>query len=364
MKRSSRALLPAIVLALAPAAASSLLAQNGPRAAAPAHHTLMPTPTTVAWGYYDAAATPVLHINSGDVITVGTLITSNPTRLEGAGVAPADVEQSLRDITTTVTNKGPGGHILTGPIYVEGADSGDVLEVRIRKIDLAIPYAYNAFGSKSGFLPEDFGYSKMRIIPLDKRRMVAHFAPGIDVPLHPFFGSIGVAPPGAMGRVNSAPPGIHAGNLDDKAFVAGTILYIPVHTKGALLEIGDGHAGQGNGEVDITALETSLVGTFQVIVRKDMHLAWPRGETPTHWITMGADTSLVQATKTAVRQAIDFLVHDKGLSKDDAYMLTSVACDVEITELVDGNVGVHVMIPKRIFTASRALEQPRQLGHP
>ena len=194
--------------------------------------------------------------------------------------------------------------------------------------------------------------------------MVAHFAPGIDVPLHPFFGSIGVAPPGAMGRVNSAPPGIHAGNLDDKAFVAGTILYIPVHTKGALLEIGDGHAGQGNGEVDITALETSLVGTFQVIVRKDMHLTWPRGETPTHWITMGADTSLVQATKTAVRQAIDFLVHDKGLSKDDAYMLTSVACDVEITELVDGNVGVHVMIPKRIFTASRALEQPRKLGHP
>ena len=329
--------------------ASALLSATPTLSQSPAHHTLMPSPATVAWGYYDAAAAPVLHINSGDVITVGTLITSTPPRLEGAGVAPADVEQALRDITTTVTDKGPGGHILTGPIYVEGADSGDVLEVRIRKIDLAIPYAYNAFGSKSGFLPEDFGYSKMRIIPLDKRKMVAHFAPGIDIPLHPFFGSIGVAPPAAMGRINSAPPGIHAGNLDDKAFVAGTILYIPVHTKGALLEIGDGHAGQGNGEVDITALETSLVGTFQVIVRKDMHLTWPRGETPTHWIAMGADTSLVQATKTAVRQAIDFLVTEKGLSKDDAYMLTSVACDVEITELVDGNVGVHVMIPKKIF---------------
>ncbi len=342
------------LVAFAGAAPAQAQAQQTATTGAPARHTLMPSPTTVAWGYYDAAATPVLHINSGDVITVGTLITSTPSRLEGAGVAPTDVEQSLRDITTMVTNKGPGGHILTGPIYVEGADSGDVLEVRIRKISLAIPYAYNAFGPNRGFLPEDYDYARMRIIPLDRRRMLAHFAPGIDIPLKPFFGSIGVAPAPSDGRINSAPPGTHAGNLDDKAFVAGTTLYIPVHAKGALLEIGDGHAGQGNGEVDITALETSLVGTFQVVVRKDMHLTWPRGETRTHWITMGADTSLVAATKIAVRQAIDFLVSEKGLSKDDAYMLTSVAGDVEITELVDGNVGVHVMIPKKIFAKARA----------
>src|SRR4051812_16136892 len=139
------------------------------RVAAPitATHTLMPTPETVAWGYYDAAAKPVLTVNSGDVIRVGTLLTSSPTRLEGAGVVAADVEQSLRDIYAKVTNKGPGGHILTGPIYVNGADSGAVLEVRFKAIDLAIPYAYNAFGGKSGFLPEDYGYAKMRIIPLD-----------------------------------------------------------------------------------------------------------------------------------------------------------------------------------------------------
>jgi len=312
--------------------------------------TIMPTPTTVAWGYYDAAAKPVLHINSGDELVVGTLLTSSPKRLEAAGVPPADVEQSLRDIFDKVTDKGPGGHILTGPIYINGADSGDVLEIRIKKIDLAIPYAYNAFGAKSGFLPEDFGYSRMRIIPLDKRTMLAHFADGIEIPLHPFFGSIGVAPPASFGRLNSAPPGIHAGNLDNKELVAGTTLYIPVFTRGALLEIGDGHAGQGNGEVDITALETSLVGTFQVIVRKDMHLTWPRGETPTHWIAMATDKDLVVATKTAVRQAIEFLM-SRGLSKDDAYMLTSVACDVDITQLVDGNVGVHVMIPKSMFAS-------------
>ena len=323
----------------------SLVAQTQ----SPVTHTLMPTPSTVAWGYYDAAAKPVLHINSGDQIVVGTLITSSPTRLEGAGVAPADVEQSLRDIYAKVTNKGPGGHILTGPIYVNGADSGDVLEIHIRKIDLAIPYAYNAFGRTSGFLPEDYPYSRMRIIPLDKHTMLAHFADGVDIPLRPFFGSIGVAPDPALGRVNSAPPGMHAGNLDNKELVAGTTLYIPVHTAGALLEIGDGHAGQGNGEVDITALETSLVGTFQVIVRKDMHLTWPRAETPTHWITMGTDRDLVTATKTAIRQAIEFLM-SRGLRKDDAYMLVSVACDVNDTQLVDGNVGVHVMIPKEIFT--------------
>lgn len=318
--------------------------------ALPAIHRLLPTPETVAWGYYDAAATPVMRIDSGDELVVRTLITSSPSRLEGAGVAPADVEQSLRDIYATVTNKGPGGHILTGPVFVTGADSGDVLEVRIRTINLAIPYAYNAFGPKNGFLPEDFRYSKMKIVPLDEKLGVAHFAPGIDVPLRPFFGSIGLAPPRSAGRVSSAPPGRHAGNLDNKQLVAGTILYIPVSTPGALLEIGDGHAAQGDGEVDITALETSLVGTFQVIVRKDLHLNWPRGETPTHWIVMGTDTSLVVATKIAVREAIDFLVKEKGLSRDDAYMLASIACDVAVTELVDGNVGVHVMIPKRIFT--------------
>jgi acetamidase/formamidase len=312
-------------------------------------HTLMPSPATVAFGYYDAAATPVLRVHSGDEVIVGTEITSSPTRLEQVGVKPADIQTSLRAIYDSVKVRGPGGHILTGPIYVEGADSGDVLEIRIESIELAIPYAYNGFGPRRGFLPEDYEYAKTKIIPLDKKHMTAQFAPGITVPLHPFFGSIGVAPPASMGRISSAPPGIHAGNLDNKELVAGTTLYIPVWAKGALLEIGDGHAGQGNGEVDITAMETSLTGRFKLIVRKDLHLTMPRAETPTHWITMGIDSNLVTATKQAVREAINFLVTTKGLSRDDAYMLTSVACDVDITELVDGTLGVHVMIPKNIF---------------
>src|SRR6476661_198105 len=234
----------------------------------PQHFKLPATPKTVAWGYYDAAAPPVLRIHSGDTVEFDTLLTNSPTGLEKAGVAPDQVEQSLRDVYKEVTNKGPGGHILNGPVYVEEAEPGDTLEVRIQKIDLAIPYAYNAFGPTRGFLPEDFPYRKMKIIPLDKKRMVAEFAPGIEIPLHPFFGSMGVAPPEGFGRIDSAPPSLHAGNMDNKELVAGTTLFLPVHARGALFEIGDGHAGQGNGEVDITALETSLVGTLQFIVHK------------------------------------------------------------------------------------------------
>jgi len=322
-------------------------AQTAPKSAE-THH-LPATPKTVAWGYYDAAAPPVLRIHSGDTVVFDTLLTNSPMGLERAGVAPDQVEQALRDIYKEVTNKGPGGHILNGPVFIEEAEPGDTLEVRIQKIDLAIPYAYNAFGPTRGFLPEDFPYRKMKIIPLDKQRMVARFAAGIEIPLHPFFGSMGVAPPESYGKVDSAPPGVHAGNMDNKELVAGTTLYLPVHARGALFEIGDGHAGQGNGEVDITALETSLQGTLQFVVRKGTGQKYPRAETPTHYISMGFHQELYEATRIAVREMIDFLVAEKHLSRDDAYMLTSVAGDVDITELVDGNKGVHVMLPKAIF---------------
>jgi acetamidase/formamidase len=312
-------------------------------------HQLKASPKTVAWGHYDAKSPPVLRIKSGDSVEVQTLITSSPKRLEDAGVAAEAVEQSLRDIHKEVTNKGPGGHILNGPIFIEGAEPGDVLEVRIRSIKMAIPYAYNAFGPRSGAIPEDFSYSKMKIIPLDPERMIAKFAEGIEVPLKPFFGSMGVAPPEASGRISSAPPGIHAGNLDNKELVAGTTLFIPVHVAGALFEVGDGHAGQGDGEVDITALETSLIGDLEFLVRKDLHLKWPRGETPTHYIAMGIDKELAEAMKIAVRETVDLLVTEKKLSRDDAYMLSSIAVDFHVTQVVDGTKGVHAMIPKSIF---------------
>ncbi len=322
---------------------------TGFAAGPPQLHHLRATPRTVVWGYYSAAAPPVLRIHSGDTVEVETLITSTPPRLEEAGVPANQIQGSLRDVYRDVTDKGPGGHILTGPVYIEEAQPGDVLEVRIRDIRLAIPYAYNAFRPGAGFLPDDFPYAKMKIIPLDAKRMVAKFSDGIEIPLHPFFGSMGVAPPESDGRISSAPPGIHAGNLDNKELVAGSTLYIPVFVPGALFEVGDGHAGQGDGEVTITALETSLTGTLQFVVRQDRKLRWPRAETPTHYITMGLNEDLNEAAKTAVREMIDVLAVEKGLARDDAYMLASVAADLSITQLVDGTKGVHMMIPKSIF---------------
>ena len=318
-------------------------------AARAADYQLKASPATVAFGYYWSEARPALRIRSGDTVAVQTLTTSSPASLARAGVKEEDIEPELKAICAEVKDKGPGGHILTGPIYVEGAEAGDVLEVRIVRIRLSVPYAYNGFSRGRGFLPDDFTSARTKIIPLDMERNVGRFAEGIEIPLHPFFGSMGVAPPEAAGRINSAPPGIHAGNLDNKDLVAGTKLFIPVHAPGALFEVGDGHAGQGNGEVDITAMETSLVGTFQFVVRKDMHLKWPRGETSTHYIAMGLNEDLTEAGMLAVREAIDFLVNEKHLSREDAYMLCSVAVDFNITQAVDGVKGFHAMIPKNIF---------------
>lgn len=308
---------------------------------------LNPTPTTVVWGNYWSETKPALRIQSGDYVKVRTVLTSNPERLEAAGVTPDQVEKELRDVQS-VKDRGPGGHVLTGPIYIEEAEPGDVLEVKINKIDLAIPYGYNAIG-QSGYLSDEIFDRKMMIIKLDKEKMIGHFANGIDIPLHPFFGSMGVAPPKEVGKWNSAPPWIHGGNLDNKELVAGSSLFIPVHVKGALFEIGDGHAAQGNGEVDITAIETSLIANLQFIVHKGKPIHWPRAETTTHIITMGCDRDLNAATHIAIREMIQYLMDEKKLSQSDAYMLCSVAADVNITQLVDGNVGVHAMLPKNIF---------------
>jgi acetamidase/formamidase len=314
-----------------------------------AHHELKATPQAVAVGYYWSEAKPVLRVQSGDTVRIETVSGSVPRLVE---LVPKDqIPPALDAITNEVKDRGPGRHILTGPVYIEGAQPGDVLEVRIQKIELAVPWAMNSFRPTAGFLQEDYPYSRNKIIKLDRERMTGLFGNGIEIPLRPFFGSMGVSPPAAAGRYDSAPPWIHAGNLDNREFVAGATLYIPVHVPGALFEVGDGHAGQGDGEVDITAMETCLTGTFQFVVRKDMHLVWPRGETPTHYIVMGMDEELVVATQIAVREMIAFLVKEKGLNKDDAYMLSSVAADFHITQLVDGKKGVHGMIAKSIFRA-------------
>lgn len=307
-------------------------------------HVLEATPQTVVMGHYDAATKPVLRVKSGDTVEIHTLGVGSPRALVAAGLPESRLERAL--LAVAGANPTGRGHYLTGPVFVEGALPGDVLEVQILGIRLAVDYAYNGMGS-NGTLADLFPKGGSRIVELDSRKMVASFAPGVEVPLRPFFGSMGVAP--ATGSISSTPPGRHAGNLDNRELVAGTKLFIPVHATGALFQVGDGHAAQGDGEVDQTGLETSLVGEFRFVVRKDLKLEWPRAETPTHYIAMGIDADLNKAVRLAVEEAVTFLMAERKLSRADAYMLASVAVHLHITQLVDSNKGVHAMIPKDIF---------------
>lgn len=340
-------------------------AQTDGASVAQSTKTLLASPETVVWGSYNAQAKPAVTVHTGETVRMQTLSTCGPAgRLESLGVPAAEIPAYVRDIYDKfpAAEKGPGGHILTGPVAIAEAEPGDVLEVRIDKVELDVPWACNSFGAGRGFLPDDFPYSRTKIVRLDREKMLAEFAPGVLIPLHPFFGSMGIAT-ATGGKTDSAPPWMNAGNMDNKELVAGTRLFLPVNSKGANFEAGDGHANQGNGEVDITALETQLTGTFTFLVHKgtleDAHrLVWPRAETPTQFISMGFHEDLRRATEMAVRNMITFLAEDASgphLSRADAYSLVSVACDVDITQLVDlPRVGVHVMCPKAMFTAAAA----------
>jgi acetamidase/formamidase len=322
-------------------------------AQSPTTHRLEVTPETVAYGYYWSEAKPVLRIASGDIIDVDTLLTNSPQGLARAGVPDDQIQASLKAVTAAFPNgnpnRGPGGHILTGPVYVEGAEPGDALEVKILSIDLPIDYGYNGCSGQRPLQANCQGTPTL-ILKLNREAMTSEVLPGVVLPLKPFFGSMGVAPAPELGRVSSNPPGKHAGNMDNRELVAGSTIWIPVFAPGALFEIGDGHAAQGDGEVDQTAIETSLRGKLQLTVRKGMALTWPRAETESDYISMATDPDLRVAMTTAVQEMIDFLSATKGLSKAQAYQLTSMAGHVVVTQIVDmPNVGVHVTVPKSIF---------------
>jgi acetamidase/formamidase len=316
----------------------------------------MPSPQTVHIGYFLASIKPVLSIDSGDIVTLESVAAIVPSVVDQSGVVSSDaVPQYHRDIYGEVKDRGPGPHVLTGPIEIKGAMPGDVLEVRILDINLALNWGYNRQRAYTGALPEEFTGVWTRIIPLNRETKTAEVAKDVVVPIdRPFFGTMGLAPDPTMGRISSGPPGVHTGNLDNKDLVAGTTLYMPVHAPGALFSAGDAHAAQGHGEVDLTAIETGLRGKFQFILRKDMKLTWPRAETPTHWIVMGLHTDLDEGMKIAVRETIDLITKRfPHLTREEAYMIASVAVDYHVTQVVDGTKGIHGMIPKSIFTAQR-----------
>ena len=332
-------------------AASLLLGAN---AYAQTVHNLMPSPATVHVGNFNAALKPVLTVESGDIVVLESAGAISPEAVDQSGVVPpAAVPEYVRAIAREVKDRGPGGHVLTGPIAVNGAMPGDVLEVRVLAVDLAVDYGYNTQRPYQGTLPDEFPAFWQRVIPLNRQAKTAEVARGVVVPLtRPFFGIMGVAPHPSMGRISSAPPGIQGGNMDNKDLIAGTTLYLPVHVAGALFSAGDAHAAQGHGEVDLTAIETGMRGRFQFIVRKDMKkLTWPRAETPTHWMVMGLSADLDDAMKIAVRETIDLITEKyPHLTRREAYMIASVAVDYHVTQVVDGTKGVHGMIPKAIFT--------------
>ena len=330
--------------------AVSAAAGSGPTQDSETVHRLKATPKTVAWGHFDARLAPVLRVESGDVVDVDSLITAGPDYLESLGAAPGEIQGSLRAIHAEVSDRGPGGHIVTGPIWVEGAQPGDALEIRILDVDLVTPYGYHACNEKWTYLPENCVEPRSQLIRFDMARMVAPLGSGIEVPLRPFFGILGVAPPPEAGRVSSNPPDRWGGNIDNKELVAGTTLFLPVFVPGANLFVGDSHAAQGDGEVGGTALESSVRGRLKLIVRKDLNLRWPRAETSSHFIAMGSDPDLDKATRIAVQEAIDFLVETWSMTPVEANRLASMAADIRMTQIVDDSLGVHVMLPKSIFT--------------
>ena len=222
--------------------------------------------------------------------------------------------------------------------------------MRIVDVKLRQDWGYNAIRPLAGTLPGDFDdVSRLVNIPLDAQRMTAHMPWGHDLPLHPFFGVMGTAPPARWGRVSSIVPRAHGGNLDNKELGPGSTLYLPVHVPGALFSCGDGHAAQGDGEVCTTAIETALQGTFEFVVHKDTGLAYPRAETPTHWITMGMDPDLDRCLDIALRDMIVLLGEKAGLSRADAYMLCSLAVDFRVTQTVNVHRGVHAMLAKTLL---------------
>ena len=304
-------------------------------------HRLKASPETCAWGYFDAAVAPALEIQSGETVTMET-VSGGPDHIPPPD-AGLHIPPELLDIHARSSRQLPG-HILTGPVAVAGARPGQVLEIRILDIKLRQDWGWNLIRPLAGTLPDDFQTGRVVTIPLDPDTMTARLSWGLDLPLKPFFGVMGVAPPPNWGRISTIQPRAHGGNIDNKELVAGTTLYLPVFTQGAMFWCGDGHGAQGDGEVCVTAIETALEGTFRLTVRDDFSISFPRAETPTHLITMGMHEDLDRCVEMALRDMIAWIVDRTGLSREDAYMLCSLAGDLRVTQTVNGNKGIHMMM--------------------
>jgi len=325
--------------------------------AGPQHHHVRSVPENMVFGYLAAETAPVLRVSSGDVVTIDTVsmggVKDDPERFfrENGISLDLQVVQEIIRIRREVKPTGINGHMLVRPIYVEGAQPGDTLEVRVLDVRSRAPYGINSGRPGASGIADIVPRPYLRVIRLDLERQVALFADGIEVPLRPFQGVMAVAPPPERGRLSSTPPYPDlGGNLDNKHLVRGATLYLPVHVPGALFHTGDPHAAQGNGEISITALESSNTVTVQLIVHQAGGLKVVRAETPTHYILMGFDFDLDAAMRMAITETLAFLRSDLGLDSFSALSLCSIGVDFEVTQVVDGTLGIHSMVPKALFT--------------
>ena len=305
---------------------------------------------TVHWGYFDAALKPLITVDPGDTVVIST-VSGHSNQLPPAN-SGLTVPDALRAVHAHVQPKLGGPHILTGPVAVRGAKAGQVLEVHIKAIDLSFDWGYNVIRPLAGALPDDLKQTRLNHIPLDRNRMVGKMPWGLELALKPFFGIMATSPPAAWGPVASPPPRRNGGNMDNKELVAGTTLFLPIHVDGAMFSCGDGHGVQGDGEVCITAIETGLIGTFELHVRDDMTLEWPMAETPTHVMTMAFDPDLDDCVVIALRDMIKLICARTNLSREDAYTLCSLAADLRVTQVVNGSKGIHVMLEKALLRST------------
>jgi acetamidase/formamidase len=313
-------------------------------------HVVPSTAGTVRLGVFDTTLPLVAEIESGDVISYPNTWSHFLDRLQ-PGVTIDQLARWRRE------NPGKGPHSIVGPVGVRGAEPGDAIEVRYQRVRPK-PWAanFNNPGSLgTGALPDLFPEGQVRYFDLDLEKMTTRFADGIQLSLQPFQGTLGVAPPSGWlgstsGVVSSVPPGPHGGNVDLRELAEGTRLFLPVWQAGAKIYTGDSHALQGDGEVNLTALETAMEELrIQVVLHKGARLEWPFAETATHWIALGMDKSLDVAFRIALVNGIDFLARRAGLARPDAYALCSLGVSFRVTQVVDVNKGVHAMIPKAIF---------------
>ena len=308
-------------------------------------HRLDPAVETCRWGLFEAGYPPVLTVQPGDSVLLGS-VSGGRSMMPAVGSGFA-VDPRLRRIQDGLA-QGPG-HILTGPVAVAGAEPGDTLEVRIEAVEPTQDWGYCGFRPLKGTLPRDFAAGRLTHIAIDRARRVCRMPYGIELPLAPFFGVMGVAPRPEFGAISSIEPREHGGNLDNKELVAGSTLFLPVWVPGALFSAGDGHGLQGDGEVCINALETDLEGRFTFLLHKQAGLRFPRAETPTHFISMGLHEDLDEAMRMSLREMIGFIVERSALSREEAYQFCSLAVDFRVTQTVNGEKGIHGMLRKGLL---------------